>query len=193
MYGQSSLRENHLNYFNHIFELFKPFISKEYKIKSRSFLDNKNNKTYSSVIFATLTLPCFTFYRELFYNSQGKKIVPLNINQLLTPRGLAYWIMDDGSIQNKGLHLNVYGFSLDEVINLKNTLENLFCRYHVYLSARAKYGAKSGCRGGVIIKCSIHNHKKGYRLYIFEESMIIVRNHIHQYMHKDMLYKISQK
>jgi hypothetical protein len=103
MYGQSSLRENHLNYFNHIFDLFKPFIScpceassrgsKEYKIKSRSFLDKRTNKTYSSVLFATLTLPCFTFYRELFYNSQGrgaKKIVPLNINQLLTPRGLAY-------------------------------------------------------------------------------------------------------
>ena len=101
MYGQSSLRENHLNYFNHIFDLFKPFISKEYKIKSRYFLDKRTNKTYSSVIFATLTLPCFTFYRELFYNSPGrsgdcpligqdKKIVPLNINQLLTPRGLAY-------------------------------------------------------------------------------------------------------
>lgn len=28
MYGQSSLRKNHLNYFNHIFYLFKPFISK---------------------------------------------------------------------------------------------------------------------------------------------------------------------
>jgi len=93
MYGQSSLRENHLNYFNHIFDLFKPFMSKEYKIRSRSFLDKRTNKTYSSVLFATLTLPCFTFYRELFYNSQGrgaKKIVPLNINQLLTPRGLAY-------------------------------------------------------------------------------------------------------
>jgi len=174
MYGQSSLRENHLNYFNHIFELFKPFISKEYKIRSRSFLDKRTNKTYSSVLFATLTLPCFTFYRELFFNSQGKKIVPLNINQLLTPRGLAYWIMDDGSIQNKGLHLNVYGFSFDEVINLKNTLENLFL-----------------FKWGSIIKCSIHNHKKGYRLYIFAESLIIVRNHIHQYMHKDMLYKIN--
>ena len=115
--------------------------------------------------------------------------------------------MDDGSIQNKGLHLNVYGFSLDEVINLKNTLENLFLRYPFpplpttkglratghKKSARAKDVANSGCRGGVIIKCSIHNHKKGYRLYIFEESMIIIRNHIHQYMHKDMLYKISQK
>ena len=90
MYGQSSLRKNHLNYFNHIFDLFKPFISKEYKVKSRSFIDKRTNKTYSSILFATLTLPCFTSYRELFYNLEGKKIIPNNINQLLTPRGLAY-------------------------------------------------------------------------------------------------------
>ena len=56
--------------------------------------------------------------------------------------------MDDGSIQNKGLHLNVYAFTLDEVNNLKFTLENLFIS------------------SDEIIKCSIHNHKKGYRLYI---------------------------
>ena len=182
MYGQSSLRKNHLNYFNHIFDLFKPFISKEYKVKSRSFIDKRTNKTYSSIIFDTLTLPCFTSYKELFYNLEGKKIIPNNINQLLTPRGLAYWIMDDGSIQNKGLHLNVYGFTLDEVVKLKSTLENLFIHNNWY---KDKVGA--------IIKCSIHIHKKGYRIYIWEESMIIVRNHIHQYMHKDMLYKINPK
>lgn len=102
----------------------------------------------------------------------------MNINQLLNPRGLAYWIRDDGSIINKGLHLNVYGFSLDEVINLKIkiTLENLFL-----------------LKGGSILKCSIQNHKKGYRLYISAESMLIVRDIIHQYqyMHKDRLYKIN--
>lgn len=94
MYGQSSLRENHLNYFNHIFDLFKPFISKDYNIKSKSFKDKRSGNTYSSVLFATLTLPCFTIYRDLFYkqlpNGKYKKIVPLNINQLLTPKGLAY-------------------------------------------------------------------------------------------------------
>jgi hypothetical protein len=90
MYGQSSLRKHHLNYFNHIFDLFKPFISKEFKVKSRSFVDKRTQNTYSSVLFATLTLPCFKYYRDLFYNSQNKKIVPLNISQLLTPRGLAY-------------------------------------------------------------------------------------------------------
>jgi hypothetical protein len=90
IYGQSSLRKHHLNYFYHIFDLFKPFISKEFKIKSRSFLDKRTKNTYSSVLFATLTLPCFTYYRNLFYNKKNKKKVPLNINQILTPRGLAY-------------------------------------------------------------------------------------------------------
>lgn len=174
MYGQSSLRKHHLNYFNHIFDLFKPFISKEFKVKSRSFVDKRTKNTYSSVLFATLTLPCFKYYRDLFYNSQNKKIVPLNISQLLTPRGLAYWIMDDGSLQNKGLHLSTYSFTYEEVVLLKNTLENLFAPE-------------------AILKCSIHNHKKGYRIYIWEHSMTIVRNHITQYMHEDMLYKINPK
>jgi LAGLIDADG DNA endonuclease family protein len=174
IYGQSSLREHHLNYFYHIFDLFKPFVSKEFKVKSRSFVDKRTKNTYSSIYFATLTLPCFTYYRNLFFNIHNTKIVPLNINQLLTPRGLAYWIMDDGSLQNKGLHLSTYNFSYEEVILLKNTLENLF-------------------KPDFLVKCSIHNHKKGYRIYIWEESIISVRNHIFQYMHKDMLYKINPK
>jgi hypothetical protein len=69
--------------------------------------------------------------------------------------------MDDGSIQNKGLHLNVYGFTLNEVVNLKNTLENLFIPTFAFAPKEAKVN-----RGGAIIKCSIHNHKKGYRIYI---------------------------
>ena len=99
------------------------------------------------------------------------KVVPVNIENLLTPIGLAYWIMDDGSIQNKGLHLNTYGFSLDETTRLKETLENLF--------------------GKNSMRCSIHKHKKGNRIYIWEESMDCLRKNITQFMHKDMLYKIS--
>jgi LAGLIDADG DNA endonuclease family len=90
IYSQSSLREHHLNYFYHIFDLFRLFISKEFKPKSRSFVDKVTKNTYSSINFATLTLPCFTHYRNLFYNVENKKIVPLEINQLLTSRGLAY-------------------------------------------------------------------------------------------------------
>ena len=66
-----------------------------------------------------MQLPCFNVFKDIFYSSNIKKI-PDNIYEILTPRGLAFWIMDDGSNQNKGLHLNAYGFTLDEVIKLKS-------------------------------------------------------------------------
>ena len=54
--------------------------------------------------------------------------------------------MDDASLQNKGLHLNTYGFTSQDVLILKYTLENMF--------------------GERTLKCSIHKHKKGERIYI---------------------------
>ena len=53
----------------------------------------------------------------------------------------------DGSLQNKGLHLNTYGFTDQDVLLLKSTLENIF--------------------GENTLKCSIHKHKKGNRIYIW--------------------------
>ena len=79
--------------------------------------------------------------------------------------------MDDGSLKNKGLHLNTYGFTIEEVFLLKKTLENMF--------------------GDNSLKSSIHNHSKGKRIYIWEESMGLIRDNITQFMHEDMLYKID--
>jgi len=174
MYGQSSLRIQHINYFNHVLELFKPYLSKDFKLKKKSFVDKRNNNNYSSVNFATYSLPCFNYYKNLFYNSDGLKIVPSNIQDLFTPawgRSLAYWIMDDGSLQNKGLHLNTYGFTNQDVLKLKNILENMF--------------------GENILKCTILKHKKGERIYIWGESMDVIRHNISKFMHKNMLYKIN--
>ena len=171
IYAQSSLRLQHLNYFKHILELFRPYLSKNFNLKNRNFTDKRTNKIYSSVSFATLSLPCFNDYKNLFYNSDNLKIVHSNIYQILSPRGLAYWIMDDSSLQNKGLHFNTYGFKEEDVLLLKQNLENMF--------------------GENSLKCSIHKHPKGQRIYIWEESMVLLKNNISQYMHKDMLYKIN--
>ena len=84
---------------------------------------------------------------------------------------MAYWIIDDGSLQNKGLHLNTYCFTPQDIFLLKTTLENMF--------------------GENTLKCTIHKHQKGERIYIWEESMELVRNNISQFMHKDMQYKIN--
>jgi hypothetical protein len=40
-------------------------------------------------------MPCFNYYHSLFRSSRAK-IIPSNINRILTPLGLAYWAMDDG-------------------------------------------------------------------------------------------------
>lgn len=50
------------------------------------------------------------------------KTVPSDIGSMLTPRGLAYWIMDDGYWEGKTVKLCTDGFSLDEVELLIKTL-----------------------------------------------------------------------
>ena len=67
MYAQSSLRIQHLNYFNLILDLFRPFISEDFQLKSRNFTDKRTNKIYSSVSFATLSLPCFNYDQVEIY------------------------------------------------------------------------------------------------------------------------------
>jgi hypothetical protein len=42
--------------------------------------------------------------------------------------GLAYWIMDDGYLQNKGLHLNTYGFTNEDILKLKKNLRKYVWR-----------------------------------------------------------------
>ena len=62
IYGQSSLRIHHLNYFLHVFKLLlTPYISKNFILKERRFTDKRTNNEYRSVNFQTLSLPCFNF------------------------------------------------------------------------------------------------------------------------------------
>jgi hypothetical protein len=86
--------------------------------------DPRTNKIYSSIQVKTLALPCLNFYRNLFYNEKGKKIIPDNIDKLLTARALAFWICDDG---NKGhgnyTSLFTQSYSYDEILLLKNALK----------------------------------------------------------------------
>ena len=78
---RSSLIKHHLTYFKHIFNLFKPYLSKDFIIKERKFTDKRTNAKYSSVQLASLSLPFFNYYKNLFYNEDNLKIVPLNIKK----------------------------------------------------------------------------------------------------------------
>ena len=110
---------------------------------------------------------CFNVFRELFYLS-NVKIVPHNIYELLTPKGLAFWIMDDGSKQGKGLHISVYAFTNEDVDKLMFTLQDKFN-----------------------LRCSIHyNRDNKPRIYIFKESMDNLITLVKRYFIDEMLYKL---
>ena len=88
VYAQTAVK--HKEYFDYVFSFFLPFCAKDYKPQSRQVVDNRTKKIYSAISFTTMQLPCFNVYRELFYDLNRKKIVPENIRELLTPRGLAF-------------------------------------------------------------------------------------------------------
>lgn len=68
----------------------------------------------------------------MFYESNVNK-VPDKFSELLTSRGLAFWLMDDGSKHGSGMHITVYGFTNEDVDKLMFTLQekfNLNCSIH---------------------------------------------------------------
>ena len=78
----------HKDYIFHLYKIFKSFCNSEPKITSRK-PDKRTGKIYTRIKFVTYSLPCFNYYRDLFYKN-GKKEVPKNLGEILTPLGLAY-------------------------------------------------------------------------------------------------------
>ena len=87
VYAQTAVA--HKEYFYYVLSFFITFCTKDYNPQSKTVRDNRTKKIYSAISFTTMQLPCFNVFRELFYLS-NVKVVPNNIYDLLTPRGLAF-------------------------------------------------------------------------------------------------------
>nr|QDH07214.1 hypothetical protein [Ophiocordyceps sinensis] len=82
-------------YLKFIYDLYKPYINTE---PAYIKVYNKKTDSYNEVLkFKTISLPQLIYYYELFY--KGKKIVPGNIEKLMTPVVLAHLIMGDGNLK----------------------------------------------------------------------------------------------
>lgn len=68
--------------------------------------DKRSGKYTTSIRFATTRSPVFLPFAQMFYtvtNTGGiLKHLPNNFGDLLTPRALAFWIMDDGQAVKRG-------------------------------------------------------------------------------------------
>jgi hypothetical protein len=100
-------------------EIFQNFVS----MKIREFTQFVKGNKYSFIEFVSRTHPDFTSFYNIFYRD-GKKIVPNNIEMLLTePLSLAVWFMDDGSAEYAGVSFQTHCFSKKEVRLLQHCLE----------------------------------------------------------------------
>jgi hypothetical protein len=108
------------------------------------------------------------FYKEI----EGKyvKIIPDNIEQILTPIGLAIWFMDDGSKSGNGAKIATNCFTKTELLKLCKILQN---KFNIIVTVQS---------GGI---------NKGYTLYISTSSMITFSKIIKLYMLPSLYYKLG--
>lgn len=158
----------HEAYLLHLYELFKAFCSASPKVEN-SKPDKRTGKVYSAIFFNTYALPCFAELYNLFYVN-GKKLIPSNIGDLLTPLGLAFWIGDDGHFDDRDrvVYLSTNSFSLVEVQLLVSVLTD-------------KFG----------LKCTINKNNGGFRIRIASKSLTDLQNLLKNIMPPMMLYKIG--
>ena len=102
-------------------QTFSRFVSMEL----HEFDQLLNGKRYPSVQFVTRTHPLFTSWRGRFY-VRGRKIVPSEVTELLTPLAAAVWFMDDGSADRTGVTLQTHCFDAEEVELLRAALSERF-------------------------------------------------------------------
>ena len=153
-------------YMLHLFTLFQEYC----KMTPRVTDARLKGKVYQSMIFDTLTYAAFNYFFELFYK-EGKKFVPKNIQELITPIGLAYWAMDDGTADRSGFCFHTDSFTKEDVQLLVDALKN-------------KFG----------LDCAIHTRndrvKKPYIIYVKANSWEKLKGLIEPYVLPHFAYKL---
>jgi hypothetical protein len=101
-FEQSLRRRGYLLYLYGLFELYSKNPPTEYKRLDKRY------KERVALCFRTRNLFMFKEFADIFLKEEGggkfQKIVHSDIHNLLTPVGLAFWIMDDGQhVKKKGL------------------------------------------------------------------------------------------
>ena len=130
-----------------------------------------NGRTYTNIVFSTLSHPSLRFYAHQFYKDRVK-IVPRLIGKWLTPKALAYWFMDDGSIkskQSKGVIFNTHGYQKHEIGRL---IQVLCEKFH--------------------LEAKLRSQKEGYQIYVSGKSYENFTKLVLPHILPDMMYKIPE-
>jgi hypothetical protein len=135
--------------------------------------DPRTGKIYKSIYVRTLRFSCLNEYHTLFYKDNKKKIIPLNIQDLLTLRGLAQLIMGDGFFYKGIIMLCTESFSKQEQELLINAL-------HKNFGIQATLNKRISSTG-----------IKSYRIRISKRSMDKLIVSVKPYFIPEMLHKLG--
>ena len=130
----------------------------------------KKGKVRKVIRFKTWTYSSLNWVHNLWYANISKKTVPSVIGEYLNPLALAIWIMDDGSKAGSGLKLSTNCFTYLDCVLLTKVLYDNFN-----------------------IKSTIQSAGKDnqYHIYIWKESMPLLREIVLPYVHPSMKYKLG--
>lgn len=120
--------------------------------------------------FHSFTYTSFNSLYDAWYVN-GIKHVPLDIADYLTPLALAIWIMDDGCRSGHGLKLATNSFTFSDCLRLTQVLFDL-------------YGIKATVQKA--------GAPQQFHIYIWVESLPILRSIVRPHMVSSMLYKLAE-
>lgn len=155
-------------YIDHLYSIFKDYCNSEPKVTSSRDKRPGKKDLNISIKFWTYSLPCFNQFRNYFYDESGTKFIPLILEEIITPRSLAYWAMDDGYKSAKGFYFCTESYTLDDNYKLSQILKNRFN-----------------------LDCGIHKHTNGHRLYVFSSSKDILLELVKPYLIDHFYYKFD--
>lgn len=155
-----------------IYDLLKDYV--QTPVSTLFTRPNAESEPILSHRLKTLALPVFNFYRELFYKLNpvtGKyvKIVPLNIEELLTPIALAFIIMGDGNYKDGAVRIYTNGFTHEDNLRLVAAMQHVF---------------------GIKVRVK-HDRKNQYILVINSSELRQLQQIVLPHMHSSMLYRIG--
>lgn len=176
--GDGCIRKSEDKSLQHRLQVFHSEEQKEYinwihnKLKTicKSKAPKKNDKGY--YYFVTISHKELTKLKQEFYPC-GKKCIPENFIEYISPLMLAVWFMDDGSRCNKNCgQLHTECFTIEENQKIANAINS-------------KYNLN--------VKQTIRNNGYGKYPYIYipSESFKIFREIIRPYIIPTMMYKLE--
>lgn len=153
-------------YLLYVFNLLSHYCRSIPKLK----LDRVKGKTYNSIMFYTLSLPCFTILRKKFYKGRIK-IIPNDIYDLINYESLAHIIMNNGSLNNdSGIVIHFKSYTLKELILFRNVLDIKFN-----------------------LNCTLHKSKTQWVIYIKNKSTKDLYKNIYPYIISNIKHKFNSK